>query len=109
MKATVATSKPQPAADPAFAEGDDLSYADQDGLDAALEQLAARTLPGVSAALLQPVLADLRAGTDAQTALAHLSELLPQMDAALLQSTLAQLMFVADVVGRLSVQTELKA
>ncbi|QBP09842.1 DUF935 domain-containing protein [Cupriavidus metallidurans] len=95
-------------ADPTFAESA-LSYEEQDGLDMVLEQLAAQTMPGVSVAMLKPVLDALRAGADAKTAQAMLVRLLPDIDTALLQQSLAQLLFVADVVGRLSVQTELTA
>lgn len=101
------SAAPPDEAAPAFAEVTDLAFADQQTLDDIVDAIAEEKLPGVAADLIKPLVAAIQSGEDAETLLGRLGELFPEMDDITLQESLGGLMFVADTVGRLSVQGEL--
>lgn len=89
---------------PAFAEAE--SYPDQAALDAGADHLPADELDTAMRAMLKPVAELLAGGGSAQHAMARLEEIYPDLDATGLAAMLARAMFVAQVWGRLSAQSE---
>lgn len=85
------------------ADGD--AFPDQSALDAAIEAIAPDLLQGQSVAALKPVLALIAASADYADVFSALSDTFPKMDTQQLEETLARAMFVAEVWGRLSAET----
>jgi len=83
----------------------DDQFPDQSALDAAIEAIAPDLLQGQSVAALKPVLALIANSADYADVFVALSETFPQMDTQQLEETLARAMFVAEVWGRLSAET----
>jgi len=75
-------------------------HPDQAALDAALP--GAEALNAQAAALLQPILDELKEGLPPEELLARLAGLYPDMDTTALEQQLARCLFVAEVWGRLS-------
>lgn len=98
----------QPPADnaelpPQFARGTESPFPDQDSIDAATFD---GELPGIARALLEPLVAEFRAGVDPAEIEAKLASWYPKLGDAQLQELLARAMFVGDVLGRLAADGE---
>lgn len=81
------------------------AFPDQTALDAMIESIAPDLLQGQAAAALKPVLEMIAASADYAEVHAALAGIFPDMDSKQLEETLARAMFVAEVWGRLSVET----
>jgi len=92
----------------AFAEGGDAveSYPAQLALDDAADNLPADELDAAMRALIKPVVAMLAQGGSPEDAMTRLAEIYPDLDATSLATQLARAMFVAQVWGRLSAESE---
>lgn len=88
---------------PEFAEPD--TPADQAAIDALLSSLAAGTLQSLMEKVLAPVIKTVRSAAGHRGALEKLVELFPDVPLDDLQKSLAHALFVAETVGRLSVQS----
>jgi phage gp29-like protein len=80
--------------------------ADQAAVDALIASLAEDHLQALATKMLAPVVAAVRESSDHQAALERLAELFPEVPLDDLQQSLARALFVADTIGRLSVQQE---
>ena len=88
-----------------FAEGD-LSFADQDALDSAINALPPDQLQAAMEKALTPVVRYIQKGGDPQEAMARIVDIYPEMDTAFLEDMLARAIFVAEIWGRISAQAE---
>ena len=95
----------RPVADLTFAEPTEQDISEV--IDEAVQAYLATTLPGVTQAMIGPLIAAIRDTADPDAQMDKLAELLPLMDDTLLRKTLANVMFAVDVIGRLMVQAEL--
>lgn len=102
--ASGAAETPDGADASAFAEGED--YPDQAALDAAADNLPADELDVAMRALLKPVVAMLAKGASPEDAMTRLAEIYPDLDTTGLATQLARAMFVSQVWGRLSAESE---
>lgn len=89
----------------AFSESGQNPYPDQTALDAAIEAIAPDLLQGQAVTALKPVIAMITASVDYAEVHAALADIFPSMDTQQLEETLARAMFVAEVWGRLSAET----
>ncbi|MBX3588784.1 MAG: DUF935 family protein [Ramlibacter sp.] len=110
-----AAVEPDPAGDPAGDPGardNKLSFADtttppdQAALDAAIEQLPGHQIQAAMKELLGPALAAIEEAQTPDAVLQALADAWPEMDSSALQQLMEQAYFVADLVGRDSVQEE---
>ena len=84
--------------------GDDPRYPDQDAVDAATVPDA--VLTALARDMLAPILAEAEAGVAPEVFLGKLAELYPKMDTTTLEELTTRVLFVGELWGRLSAQTE---
>lgn len=99
----VQSDKPSKPAD--FSEAD-LSYPDQDALDAAIADLPAEQQQAAMEKALSPVVKFIQKGGNAEEAMARIADVFPEMDTAFLEDMLSRAIFVAEIWGRISAQAE---
>jgi phage gp29-like protein len=90
--------------DPTFAE----QQPDEIDIDAAVAAYLTKILPGVTVALIKPVIDALRLHSDFESAEAALADIYPTMDDSALRATLTKINFAVDTIGRLMVAEELQ-
>jgi phage gp29-like protein len=88
-----------------FAEGGE-TFPDQQALDDAIANLPAEQLQGAMQKAMQPVVRYLQQGGEPQEAMARLATVFPEMDTAFLENMLARAIFVAEIWGQLSAESE---
>jgi phage gp29-like protein len=90
----------------AFAEAAQVSFPDQIALDTMIETIAPDMLQGQAVAALKPVITMIAASSDYAEVHDKLAGIFPQMSTQQLEETMARAMFVAEVWGRLSAETD---
>lgn len=88
---------------PTFARGPGSAYPDQDLVD---DVQLDEQLQGVARDLIEPLVAEFRAGVKPEEVEAKLASWYPKLDDEQLQSLLARALFVADTWGRISSKSE---
>ncbi|WP_297572597.1 DUF935 domain-containing protein [uncultured Deefgea sp.] len=89
-----------------FAEADPSQFPDQALLDQVLDGIPAKQQTDQMAQLLAPAIKAIQSAKSEDEVLGLLSEAYPQMDANLLEQELGRLMFLADLLGRISAQEQ---
>lgn len=99
-------AKDKPAVAAEFAASRRVQFPDQAAIDALTTMTTPEMMQGHMAQILAPVIKRLQAGGNPDEAMAALLAAYPDMDSAALETQLANLIFIADMIGRISANEE---